>query len=54
LITGGAKAGNRILRACWWNGGSEVMGGAPPMGAGGASGLSLGFTVATTTPRLEK
>ena len=30
----GANAGSRIRRACWWNGGSEVIGGAMPIGAG--------------------
>ena len=35
-----------------WNGGSLVIGGAPPIGAGGAR--SPGRTVLTTTARLVK
>jgi hypothetical protein len=33
----GENAGSSNRRACWWNGGSDVMGGAMPIGAGGAS-----------------
>ena len=45
----GAKAGSSSRRAKAWNGGSEVIGGAPPIGAS-----ACGLTSATTTPRLEK
>ena len=45
----GANAGSSRRRAKAWNGGSDVMGGAPPMGAG-----SSGFSSDTTTPWLEK
>ncbi|CAB4322825.1 unannotated protein [freshwater metagenome] len=39
-LTGrGANAGSRSRRANSWNGGSEEMGGATPMGAGGASSV---------------
>ena len=34
LIGAGAKAGRISRRAIAWNGGSDVMGGAPPIGAG--------------------
>jgi hypothetical protein len=27
------NAGSSSLRACWWNGGSEEIGGEPPIGA---------------------
>ena len=48
----GAKTGRMSRRAIWWNGGSEVMGGATPIGAGGAS--SVGRPLPITTVRLVK
>ncbi len=45
----GANAGSSNRRAKAWKGGSEVIGGAPPIGAGAS-----GFTSETTTPWLEK
>ena len=45
----GANAGSNSRRAKAWNGGSDVMGGAPPTGAG-----SSGRSSDTTTPWLEK
>jgi hypothetical protein len=45
----GAKAGSSILRTMAWKGGSEVMGGASPMGAGRSSGP--GRRSLTTTER---
>ena len=45
----GANAGSSSRRAKAWNGGSEVIGGAPPIGAS-----ACGLISATTTPRLEK
>ena len=49
LDRSGANAGRSRRRAKAWKGGSDVIGGAPPMGAG-SSGLSSD----TTTPWLEK
>ena len=35
------NAGSSSLRASWWNGGSEVMGGAVPAGARSGGGRKL-------------
>ena len=35
------KAGSSSLRASWWNGGSEVIGGEPPIGASSRGGRKL-------------
>ena len=35
------NAGSSSLRASWWNGGSEEMGGEPPIGAMSAGGRKL-------------
>ena len=48
----GANAGSRSRRAMLWNGGSLVIGGAPPIGAGIAR--SPGRPTDTTTARLVK
>jgi hypothetical protein len=45
----GEKAGSSIRRTMAWKGGSEVMGGASPMGAGRSSGP--GRRSLTTTER---
>ncbi len=51
-ITFGANAGRSSRRATAWNGGSLVIGGAPPIGAGNAR--SPGRPTPGTTDRLEK
>ena len=48
----GAKAGSSIPRAMAWKGGSEVIGGDSPMGAGRSSGP--GRSSLTTTEREVK
>ena len=48
----GPKAGSSIRRAMAWNGGSEVIGGDSPMGAGRSSGP--GRSSLTTTEREVK
>ena len=48
----GPKAGSSIPRAMAWNGGSEVIGGDSPMGAGRSSGP--GRSSLTTTEREVK
>ena len=48
-IAFGENAGSSSRRAIWWNGGSLVMGGAGPTGAG-----MIGRVVDTMTPRLVK
>lgn len=48
----GEKAGRISLRAIWWKGGSDVMGGATPMGLGRAS--SSGRPSFMITVRLVK
>ena len=35
------NAGSSSLRASWWNGGSEEIGGEPPTGASSAGGRKL-------------
>ena len=45
----GVKAGSSIRRAMAWNGGSEVIGGDSPIGAGRSSGP--GLRSLTTTER---
>ena len=50
----GENAGSSRRRAPAWKGGSLVIGGAPPMGAGAASSTWLGFSWPTTTLRLVK
>jgi hypothetical protein len=52
LIGPGAKAGKIKRRAIAWNGGSDVMGGATPIGAGRSS--SVGRPLPMTTVRLVK
>ena len=49
LAAFGEKNFSRMLRAIWWNGGSLVIGGAYPIGAGMSGRNSV-----TTTPWLEK
>jgi len=49
LMIFGPNAGNSRRRASWWNGGSEVMGGAIPIGAGRSS--SFGRSSLITTER---
>jgi hypothetical protein len=39
----GENAGKRTRRAWWWNGGSDVIGGAPPIGRNSPVGL-IGLT----------
>jgi hypothetical protein len=45
----GENGGSRSRRAIWWKGGSDVMGGAGPIGAG-----MSGRVLLTITPRLVK
>ncbi len=39
------NAGSRSLRASWWNGGSEEIGGVPPTGARSSGGRKLLMTI---------
>ncbi len=41
----GEKAGSSSRRASWWNGGSDEMGGAMPMGAGASGRPSFTMTL---------
>ena len=41
LIAVLVNAPSSSLRACWWNGGSEEIGGEPPIGAMSAGGRKL-------------
>ena len=40
------NAGSSSLRAGWWNGGSDEIGGVPPMGAASRGGRKLLITIA--------
>src|SRR5215469_3066701 len=39
------NAGSNSLRASWWNGGSEEIGGTPPIGAISRGGRKLPMTI---------
>src|SRR5580692_1643603 len=45
------QAGSRSLRASWWNGGSEEIGGVPPTGARSSGGRKLLITIAREEKR---